>query len=38
LCKGCGTCAASCPNKAMSLIHYDDQQLVAEIIGVLEVE
>jgi heterodisulfide reductase subunit A len=37
LCKGCGTCAAACPNKAMSLIHYDDRELVAEIIGVLAV-
>jgi heterodisulfide reductase subunit A2 len=37
LCKGCGTCAAACPNKAMSLIHYNDRQIVAEIIGVLAV-
>jgi heterodisulfide reductase subunit A len=35
LCKGCGTCAAACPDKAMNLIHFDDQQLVAEIIGAL---
>jgi heterodisulfide reductase subunit A len=35
LCKGCGTCAAACPDKAMSLIHFDDRQLVAEIIGAL---
>jgi heterodisulfide reductase subunit A len=35
LCKGCGTCAAACPTKAMSLIHFDDRELVAEIIGAL---
>jgi heterodisulfide reductase subunit A len=38
LCKGCGTCAATCPNKAMSLIHFDDAEIVAEIIGALSVE
>ena len=35
LCKGCGTCAGACPSKAMSLIHFDDRQLVAEIVGAL---
>jgi heterodisulfide reductase subunit A len=35
LCKGCGTCAAACPNKAMTLIHFDDRQVVNEIIGAL---
>ena len=35
LCKGCGTCAAACPDKAMTLIHFDDWQLVSEIIGAL---
>jgi heterodisulfide reductase subunit A2 len=35
LCKGCGTCAAACPNKAMTLIHFTDQQLVNEMIGAL---
>ena len=34
-CKGCGTCAAVCPNKAMKLIHYSDRQIVAEMIGAL---
>jgi heterodisulfide reductase subunit A len=38
LCKGCGTCAAACPNKAMTLIHFDDQQVVNEIIGALAQE
>jgi heterodisulfide reductase subunit A len=35
LCKGCGTCAAICPDKAMNLIHFNDRQLIAEIVGVL---
>lgn len=34
-CKGCGTCAGACPSKAMTLIHYDDQQIIAELIGAL---
>jgi heterodisulfide reductase subunit A len=38
LCKGCGTCAAACPNKAVSLIHYDDRQLVNELVGILSPE
>jgi heterodisulfide reductase subunit A len=37
MCKGCGTCAAACQNKAISLIHYDDRELVAEIVGMLTV-
>jgi heterodisulfide reductase subunit A len=37
LCKGCGTCAAACPNKAMSLIQFDDRQIVAEIVGNLAI-
>ena len=38
ICKGCGTCAAACPNKAMHLLHYDDRQLLAEMIGALTAE
>jgi len=36
LCKGCGTCTAVCPSKAVSLLHFNDRQLVAEVIGSLE--
>jgi len=35
LCKGCGTCTATCPSKAISLRHFDDRQLLAEMMGVL---
>ncbi|MHA1456379.1 MAG: 4Fe-4S binding protein [Promethearchaeota archaeon] len=31
LCKGCGTCAATCPNGAISVKHYDFDQIYAMI-------
>ena len=36
LCKGCGTCVGHCLSKALSLSHFTDEQLVAEMIGALE--
>jgi len=36
LCKGCGTCTAACPSKSISLRHFDDGQLLAEMLGALE--
>jgi len=38
LCKGCGTCASTCRDKAISLIHFDDQQIINEMIGALAQE
>ncbi|MEZ0397215.1 MAG: FAD-dependent oxidoreductase [Anaerolineales bacterium] len=35
VCKGCGTCTAACPNKAMNIIHFNDRELVAELLGAL---
>jgi heterodisulfide reductase subunit A len=35
LCKGCGTCVATCPSGAIEALHFTDQQIVAEIQGVL---
>lgn len=35
LCKGCGTCAAACPSAAITARHFTDEQLFAEIEGVL---
>jgi len=29
-CQGCGTCAAECPAKAIQLMHYRDEQVLAE--------
>jgi heterodisulfide reductase subunit A len=30
-CKGCGVCSASCPQKAASVHHFSDEQLIAQI-------
>jgi heterodisulfide reductase subunit A len=35
LCKGCGTCAATCPSDAIRSLHFADDQLVEQIVGVL---
>ena len=35
LCKGCGTCTASCPSDAIRSLHFTDDQLTAQIEGVL---
>jgi heterodisulfide reductase subunit A2 len=36
LCKGCGTCSAACPSKTISLRHFNDQQLLAEMFGAMD--
>jgi heterodisulfide reductase subunit A len=35
LCKGCGTCVAACPSGAAQAWHYRDEQIFAEIEGLL---
>ncbi len=35
LCKGCGTCAAACPSKSIVMAHFTDEELVAELLGVM---
>jgi heterodisulfide reductase subunit A len=35
LCKACGTCAAGCPSNAIRALHYTDDQIYAEIEGIL---
>ncbi len=35
LCKGCGTCVGTCLPKSISLKHFTDEQLVAEMIGAM---
>jgi heterodisulfide reductase subunit A2 len=36
LCKGCGTCVGTCLPKCISLKHFTDEQLVAEMIGAMQ--
>jgi heterodisulfide reductase subunit A len=35
LCKGCGACVAACPAGAITAKHFTDQQILAQIEGVL---
>ncbi|HIE34509.1 MAG TPA: CoB--CoM heterodisulfide reductase iron-sulfur subunit A family protein, partial [Candidatus Altiarchaeales archaeon] len=37
LCKGCGVCVAACPSKAISQYLFRDEQILAEIEGVLSI-
>ncbi|MHC4307639.1 MAG: FAD-dependent oxidoreductase, partial [Planctomycetota bacterium] len=37
LCKGCGTCVAACPAGAIKGAHFTDEQILAEIDGILAV-
>ena len=36
LCKGCGTCAAECPKDAINIIHYTNEQILAQVDAALE--
>ncbi len=35
-CHGCGVCAAECPAKAIQLMQYEDDHLMAKLDGLLE--
>jgi heterodisulfide reductase subunit A len=35
LCHGCGTCVAACPSGAIAGLHFTDQEIVAQIDGLL---
>jgi heterodisulfide reductase subunit A len=35
LCKGCGTCVSGCPSHAINLSHYTNEQILAEMEGLL---
>ena len=35
-CRGCGICAAECPAKAIQLLQFEDDQIMAKIEGLLE--
>ena len=36
LCKGCGLCAADCPKECITIVHYTDEQLLAQVEAGLE--
>jgi heterodisulfide reductase subunit A len=36
LCKGCGLCAADCPKECITIVHYSDEQIFAQIAAALE--
>jgi heterodisulfide reductase subunit A len=35
LCKGCGTCVAACPSGSIRQNLFEDEEIYAEILGVL---
>lgn len=35
LCKGCGLCAADCPKECIGIVHYTDEQVMAQIEAAL---
>lgn len=35
ICKGCGTCVASCPTETISIVHYSDEQIMAQVEAAL---
>ncbi len=38
LCKGCGLCAADCPTESISIVHYTDGQIMAQVEAALSEE
>jgi len=36
LCKGCGLCAADCPKECITIVHYSDEQLLAQVEAALD--
>ncbi len=36
LCKGCGLCAADCPKECISIVHYSEEQIIAQVEAALE--
>ncbi len=35
ICKGCGLCASTCPNKAIGVRHFGNEQILSEMEGVM---
>jgi heterodisulfide reductase subunit A len=38
LCRGCGACAAECPRRAITMQHYSDDQILAQVKAALTEE
>ena len=38
LCKGCGTCGSTCPMDAISMLHFTDDQILAQVRAALKEE
>ena len=38
LCKGCGTCGSSCPTGAITMLHFTDDQILAQLRAALKEE
>ena len=38
LCKGCGTCGSSCPTGAITMLHFSDNQILAQVRAALKEE
>ncbi|MEX2753318.1 MAG: 4Fe-4S dicluster domain-containing protein [Candidatus Freyarchaeota archaeon] len=36
ICRGCGTCAAACPSKAIAVKGFRDEQILAEVEAALK--
>ncbi len=36
LCRGCGSCAAECPKQAITMRHYGDNQILAQVKALLD--
>jgi len=36
LCKGCGTCGSSCPTGAITMLHFSDNQILAQVRAALK--
>ncbi|KPV62440.1 MAG: Heterodisulfide reductase subunit A-like protein [Candidatus Bathyarchaeota archaeon BA1] len=38
LCKGCGVCGSSCPTGSISMLHFTDDQILAQVKAALREE
>lgn len=36
ICKGCGTCAAECPKDAIDIVHFTEEQILAQVEAALQ--